>query len=222
VAGDWTGSGRDSIGMYNPATCMWFLRNSLTTGTADITFRFMPGAGSLPVVGDWTAEFQLAQSVVVPAPGVTNLQSSVLPSMVQAAIARYVSAGLPADIAARMEQVQVVVTNLPGAVLGEEIGNTIYLNSNAAGHGWFIDPTPATDEAFTQLGSTGELQAVDPQAVDRIDLLTVVEHELGHVAGLGDLSPSATSLMGEVLPTGVRRLPGPAEIDAILAEPGTQ
>jgi len=62
------------------------------------------------------------------------------------------------------------------------------------------------------------LQAVDPQAVDRIDLLTVVEHELGHVAGLGDLSPSATSLMSEVLPTGVRRLPGPAEIDAILAE----
>ena len=71
-------------------------------------------------------------------------------------------------------------------MLGEEIGNTIYLDSDAAGHGWFVDPTPATDAEFTQLGSSGELQAVDPQAVDRIDLLTVVEHELGHVAGLGD------------------------------------
>ena len=42
--------------------------------------------------------------------------------------------------------------------------------------------------------------------------------DAGYVASLGDLDSSATSLISDMLPTGVRRLPGAAEIDAILAE----
>jgi hypothetical protein len=41
--------------------------------------------------------------------------------------------------------------------------------------------------------------------VDRIDLLTVVEHELGHLAGLSDLDFSAPSLMAGQLKLGIRR-----------------
>ena len=52
--------------------------------------------------------------------------------------------------------------------------------------------------------SNQQLRAIDPRAVDRIDLLTVVEHELGHVAGLGDLDASADNLMSGVLGVGVR------------------
>ena len=52
-----------------------------------------------------------------------------------------------------------------------------------------------------------QLQAVDPRAVDRIDLLTVVEHELGHIAGLDDLDALADDLMSGVLGVGVRRSP---------------
>ena len=42
------------VGLYNPATSVWFLRNSNTTGIADLTFAYGPaGAGWLPVVGNW-------------------------------------------------------------------------------------------------------------------------------------------------------------------------
>jgi hypothetical protein len=92
------------------------------------------------------------------------------------------------------------------------------VGADAAGHGWFVDPTPAQDEEFDRHGSDGQLHAVDPRAVDRIDLLTVAEHEMGHVAGLDDLDPTATGLMGGKLGTGVRRDVGQAEIDALLAD----
>ncbi len=70
------------------------------------------------------------------------------------------------------------------------------MDVNAAGNGWFIDPTPAVDEEFASSGSQQQLTAVDPRALDRIDLLTVVEHELGHVAGLSDIDAVTDDIMG--------------------------
>src|SRR5205085_2822207 len=51
----------------------------------------------------------------------------------------------------------------------------------------------------------------DSPAFGRIDLLTVVEHELGHVLGLSDLDPLAVphDLLTETLTAGVRRFPTP-------------
>ena len=95
----------------------------------------------------------------------------------------------------------------------------IYIDSNAAGYGWFVDPTPAADEEFTASPSARQLQAVDPRAVDRIDLLTVVEHELGHVVGLSDLASSANNLMSRTLSAGVRR--NATEADAVFADHGS-
>ena len=86
-----------------------------------------------------------------------------------------------------------------------------------AGHGWFIDPTPALDEEFEPVGSGGELRAVDSALAERMDLLTVVSHELGHVLGLPDLDPLADSLMGSTLQPGQRYRPGEAERDAYFA-----
>jgi len=51
-----------------------------------------------------------------------------------------------------------------------------------------------------------------------MDLLTVLEHELGHVAGLEDLAADAHSLMTGVLSSGLRRQPTAVEVDAIFAE----
>ena len=99
---------------------------------------------------------------------------------------------------------QVVVVDLPGTELGLAQDGVLYLDRDAAGYGWFVDPTPNSNEEFQW--RDGQLQAVDPRAVDRIDLLTVVEHELGHLAGLGDLSASGSSLMSGQLPAGMRRL----------------
>ena len=115
----------------------------------------------------------------------------------------------------KLAQVQFVVSDLPGSYLGETEGNRVYLDVNAAGNGWFVDPTPAVDEEFASSGSQQQLVAVDPRAVDRIDLLTVVEHELGHVAGLSDLDTSVNDLMNGVLGTGIRR--NASHVDAVLA-----
>ena|SRR6266567_8827893 len=52
LAGDWTGKGYKSIGLYNPTTATFMLRNSNTPGNADITAVF-GNANWVPLVGDW-------------------------------------------------------------------------------------------------------------------------------------------------------------------------
>ena len=51
-----------------------------------------------------------------------------------------------------------------------------------------------------------------------MDLLTVVEHELGHVAGLGDLDPSLDDLMSSSLSKGIRRQASASDVDAVFAD----
>jgi hypothetical protein len=91
---------------------------------------------------------------------------------------------------------------------------------NAAGRGWFIDPTPGDNAEFL-LGSSSILVAEGGgPAANGVDLLTVVMHEIGHLLGLEDLDPGANpqQLMAADLSQGVRKLPGTAAIDAIFGE----
>lgn len=59
VSGDWNGDGIKSIGLYDPATSQFLLRNTATNGQADLTFIFgsAPTADNVtkyyPVAGDW-------------------------------------------------------------------------------------------------------------------------------------------------------------------------
>ena len=54
-----------------------------------------------------------------------------------------------------------------------------------------------------------------------MDLLTVVEHELGHVLGLNDLDASLNDLMSSTLSDGVRRNISVSDIDAVFAVYGS-
>jgi hypothetical protein len=75
VVGDWTGSGKTTVGVFRPAnmpsnTCttsgQWLLRNSNTPGNPDIVFCY--GApGDMPVVGDWTGSGNTTIGVFRPA-----------------------------------------------------------------------------------------------------------------------------------------------------------
>ena len=58
VAGDWNGDGIDTIGVFRGgANGEWFLRNSNSTGAADIHVQqFGSVLGVLPVVGDWNGD----------------------------------------------------------------------------------------------------------------------------------------------------------------------
>ncbi len=153
---------------------------------------------------------------VSPAGELAALTGADLQPIVTDAIADWAGAGLAADQLEALLAVDFIITDLPGAMLGLATLDAIYLDVNAAGHGWFIDPTPGVNEEFQLTGS--ELRAVDPRAVDRMDLLTVVSHELGHTLGLEDLSASSGSLMSGTLETGLRREPDVAEIDALFAQ----
>jgi hypothetical protein len=53
VAGDWTGSGRDTIGVFRSGT--YHLTNSLTRPTTDISVR-SGEVGDRPLVGDWNGD----------------------------------------------------------------------------------------------------------------------------------------------------------------------
>src|SRR4030042_7170386 len=98
-----------------------------------------------------------------------------------------------------MRNTTFVVSDLAGFYLGMTQNSAVWLDWDAAGRGWFVDSTPDDDEEFGSAVASGPLQAVDPQALDRIELLTGVSHELGHVAGLKDSDIS--DLMGPALQT---------------------
>src|SRR5262249_11206537 len=59
--------------------------------------------------------------------------------------------------------------------LGLAVGGTIYLDVDAAGWGWFLDATAGDDSEFVAPGDQGERR--------RMDLLSVLAHEVGHLLG---------------------------------------
>ncbi len=81
-------------------------------------------------------------------------------------------------------------------------GHTIWLDDNAAGWGWFVDPTPGDDSEFTTPGDQGEQ--------DAMDLLTALAHEIGHLLGQDHADDG---VMAETLMAGTRRMP-PVSTDA--------
>ncbi|HET9132442.1 MAG TPA: LEPR-XLL domain-containing protein, partial [Terriglobia bacterium] len=92
------------------------------------------------------------------------------------------------------------ISDIAGTALGLEDGSNIWIDSDAAGKGWFVDPTPQSDSEFDN-GSH----------VDGMDLLTVVMHEIGHVIGFDDRYDGGGDVMNGVLNPGVRRQPSSLE-----------
>jgi hypothetical protein len=210
LAGDWNADGLTTIGLYRLDTSTFYLRNSNTPGPADSTFVF-GGAGNtwMPLVGTWTSSSGLiaAQGVAATNDSAGVLAQADLRPIIDEAIARWADAGLDEATLARLARADFAIADLPGAYLGKTVGDQIFLDIDAAGHGWFVDPTPSVNEEFTVPQNPAKRLAIDPDVLDRIDLLSVVEHELGHVAGFGDLDAVADSLMSDRLSTGIRWLP---------------
>jgi hypothetical protein len=174
-----------------------------------------------------TSEFSLGATVTAPllaAGGEAGqetsvksqeLEESTLQPIVGAALARLSATGLSAEQLAALSSVSFAIADLPGAQLGLAGGNTITLDINAAGYGWYIDPTPYDDSEFSVQQS-----AVSGQR--SMDLLTVIYHEMGHAIGLDDdySDPDSEDIMNGWLPTGVRRIPSAEVLDGIFANQG--
>jgi hypothetical protein len=131
-----------------------------------------------------------------------------------AAIQRWEQAGLSGTSLVWLRNIDVSVADLPGDLLGLVRGGSVLIDRNAAGRGWFVDPTPDTDAEFS-FPVGGRTSASN--ALERVDLLTAVLHELGHVLGFDHGSDSFDGLMLDELRAGVRRLPTPRRADAVLS-----
>ncbi len=131
------------------------------------------------------------------------LTPEVLPPIVGEAIARWRAAGASDGQVQVLQGVKVSVADLPGPYLGLTSGDRVWISRTAAGYGWFVGPTPADDGASAVPGQG--------PAAGRVDLLTVVCHELGHVLGLDD-DHTASDVMDEALPPGTREVPAPPDV----------
>jgi hypothetical protein len=136
------------------------------------------------------------------------LTEAELAPIVDEAIARWEASGLvPHDF--DWSKLRFAITDLGPAYLG--LGNpdgAILLDDDGAGWGWFVDGSPTTDDEFAS--------SVSHDAVEHMDLLTVVMHEIGHALGYptgSAVGTAAETLMSELLGVGTRRTPGlsPAE-----------
>jgi hypothetical protein len=135
----------------------------------------------------------------------------------QAAVNHWAAAGLDPRLVTLLRSVDISVEHLGNDVLALTAGNRIILSDDADGYGWFIDPAPGGNADFTPTANDHVLAALaGTAAAGRFDLLTVLEHEFGHILSLPD-QPAGNDLMAEYLAPGIRRTPSPDDIDAIFA-----
>ena len=179
------------------------------------------GGGSAS--GSWTAArnaLMAPERYIQASPGSAVLTQEALEPIASEAIARWGDEGIGSSAMDVLNRLSFQIVDLPGSHLGLAVTDAIYFDRDATGYGWFVDSTPGLDEEFRLLGDAGLPAVDDGPAVGRVDLLTVVLHEMGHLLGLGDLDPldDPDNLMNEILPPGIRRLPSPAELDAVFAD----
>jgi hypothetical protein len=134
----------------------------------------------------------LAAATVPGRPSSATIHPDQVQPLLAEAFSRWQAGG--ADTS-QLRAIEIRIANLDGTVLGQAASGTIWLDDNAAGWGWFVDPTPWDDSEFTTPGDQGEQ--------NRMDLLTVLEHEIGHMLGH---EHEETGVMIDTLPAGTRRV----------------
>jgi uncharacterized repeat protein (TIGR01451 family) len=112
-----------------------------------------------------------------------GLTMQQLQAAVAQGVAAWRAAGVDASTLSNLAQVRVHIGDLPGAELGYTAGGDVWIDPTAAGWGWSIAGTPTAG---------------------RMDLVTVVTHELGHVLGF---EHDGAGVMETALTPGVRLLP---------------
>ncbi|MFO7963509.1 MAG: Calx-beta domain-containing protein [Desulfobacterales bacterium] len=197
---------------FNPGeTTKTFVVRIIGDTAAEGTENFfieLSGAANAVIAGDGKFEMTILDDDGSPltaaeAPAETMpveaLTGDMLAPIVDEAVLRWTRtlAGDAASLAV-LQDLDVSVADLSGLTLGLAGGNTILIDADAAGWGWYVDETPADDVEFTVPGGEDE---------GRMDLLTVVMHEMGHVLGYDDRADGPDNLMSATLDAGDRHTP---------------
>jgi hypothetical protein len=185
------------------------------------------GAGfdDVEVKTDDLAFITPASSLMAVAAGETDgrvLQLNEVAPVLDAAARRLSkSLGLSSQALAELFALDVGITDLPGLLLARTDGNSVEIDSDAAGHGWFVDPTPMDDVEFRRhIPGTGLAATPNSGAHGQIDLLSVIMHELGHVLDMSHESDQP--FMAATLADGQRPDVMPVVSTAVVGEESSE
>ena len=186
--------------------------NAVQTSAADITTLNSGdtvSVGGTPNFGQPAPPLPLLSAVAPVQSSGDFLTAAALAPIIDAAISIWKTAGITTAQVEVLSSLEFTIADLPGPELGVGTSETVTIDANAAGHGWFVDETPMANDEFAMEASSEQLFEGDSKAAEAFDLLTVVLHEMGHSLGFGDLPYElhADDLMAEQLDLGERRLP---------------
>ena len=126
-------------------------------------------------------------------------------------------AGQLSTLLASANQSLVGFQDLAGSAVGNTVGEgptaQITLDTTAAGHGWYIDPTPLdnTDDYLPTSNPNLWQAKAGTGAAGKMDMLSALLHEYGHALGL-EHSAQVGDFMSATLQPGERRLPSADEL----------
>jgi hypothetical protein len=194
------GTGNDTVFETNE-TFVLSLSNSFNADIID-----GQGIGTI-VNNDPEPEGMVASEMASENDGHEALREAEVAEVLAGAMAQWRSAlGVGDPRLDRFDRISVSVRELDGAALAYGEPSSIILDADAAGHGWYVDPSPADSLEFSAARRDGvTLRASGTSAAaGRMDLLTVIMHELGHSIGLDHDDARKYAVMREELAPGTR------------------
>ena len=150
---------------------------------------------------DWNQLLQVSAlpQITTKTSALTQSQADVmLQTVVQG-----VSPDLSKEEQQRLSDIKVEVVDLEGAALGQAKASTIYIDINAAGYGWFVDQKPLDHSEYHYDSQLSLIALPGGEAEGRVDLWTVIRHELGHLLGY---EHTDQGVMEATLEPGIRKL----------------
>src|SRR5205085_923322 len=117
----------------------------------------------------------------------TSLTQPQLNAVVAAAIKRWSATGLTPQQIATLRAIKFESTDLSGSYLGEAEGDSVLVDRSAGGKGWYIGCDQQSDAEFAHtISATRRYTNPTSAPAGHVDLLTAIEHEMGHHLRLPD------------------------------------